>query len=88
MDFARVRRWGRWECGSCERAKAERRERSEGMWVRLCLRDRVKVRFREQEAEVYAIVQQSSIEIEEGRADSDPEDAWPSVWGAIVRFRG
>lgn len=49
---------------------------------------RVKVRFREQEAEVYAIVQQSSIEIEEGRADSDPEDAWPSVWGAIVRFRG
>ena len=33
-------------------------------------------------------MQQSSIEIEGGRAGRDPEDAWPAVWGAIVRFRG
>ena len=73
--------------GAAKGAKAERRGQS------TCGRDflvrvRVKVRFKEQEAEVYAFVQQSSIEIERDRADRDTEDAWPSVWGATVQFRG
>lgn len=41
------------------------------------------MRFGEQGAEVYAFVQQSSMETERDRADRDTEDAWPSVWGLL-----
>ena len=45
-------------------AKAERREWAEHKWERLPVEGQGQVRFREQEAEVEAFVQQSSIEIE------------------------
>ena len=61
--------------GSCERAKAERRERSEHMWLRLCLSVKVKVRFKKQEAKVWAFLQQTSKEMGVDSSDRVPENS-------------
>lgn len=53
-----------------------------------CERVRVKVRFKEQGAEVYAFVQQFYGDREGTGQTGTLEDAWPSVWGATVQFRG